>query len=365
MTHKKKKVYVGLSGGVDSSVSAFLLKEQGHDVTGVFIKVWHPDFLECTWKDDRRDAMRICAHLNIPFKTFDFEEEYKKEVVDYMISEYKEGRTPNPDVMCNMHVKFGVFLKKALEEGADFVATGHYARTRKVLNSTHDTQLLSGIDTNKDQSYFLWKLTQEQLQRIVFPIGEMEKNTVREIAHKNSLITADKKDSQGICFVGHVDMKDFLKRFIETQKGEVLDTQGKIIGHHEGALLYTIGQRHGYTITKKTPNEPRLFVVDKDVTKNTITVAPIIENENSLENGRIITLSNINWINEPPQEKDKYVARIRYRQPLQKATILVHPQKTEVVFSEPQKALAKGQSLVLYKDDVVVGGGIIEDFRLE
>ena len=222
-THIRPKVFLGLSGGVDSSVSALLLKKAGYDVTGVFIKVWHPDFLPCNWKEDRRDAMRICAQLDIPFLFFDFEKEYKREVVDYMVSEYKLGRTPNPDVMCNKYIKFGSFLKKAKEMGADFIATGHYARiTNNKQSITNNRFVLEeGVDKNKDQSYFLWTLTGEQLEQVFFPIGNLEKSEVRKIAKKNKLITFEKKDSQGLCFVGQVDMKDFLSHFIKTKKGKM------------------------------------------------------------------------------------------------------------------------------------------------
>ncbi len=217
----KKKVFVGLSGGVDSSVSAALLQSQGYDVFGVFIKVWQPDFYECTWKEDRLDAMRVCAKLNIPFYTLDLEKEYKKEVVDYMIEEYKNGRTPNPDVMCNKYIKFGGFFDWAMSQGADFVATGHYAR----LNKEHE--LVAGRDSNKDQSYFLWTLTKEQLSKTLFPVGDIEKTEVRKLAKKFGLPTAEKKDSQGLCFIGKVDMAEFLHHFIETKPGPVLNDKVK------------------------------------------------------------------------------------------------------------------------------------------
>src|SRR5258706_6959399 len=250
----KKKVFVGLSGGVDSSVSAALLKEAGYDVTGVFIKVWQPDFFECTSKDDRLDAMRVCAKLGIPFKTLNLEKEYKKEVVDYMISEYKKGNTPNPDVMCNKEVKFGAFLRFAIKMGADYVATGHYARN--IFNKkTGLYELCKSEDSDKDQSYFLWTLGQKELKRTLFPVGGYKKKYVRKLAEKFDLITANKKDSQGLCFVGKIDMKEFLMHFIKEKPGNVADERGNIIGNHNGVFFYTLGERHGFNISKKTNNQ--------------------------------------------------------------------------------------------------------------
>jgi tRNA-uridine 2-sulfurtransferase len=295
-----KKVYVGLSGGVDSSVSAALLQEAGYDVTGVFIKVWSPDFLECTWKEDRRDAMRVCAALDIPFETLDLEKEYKEGVVDYMVSEYKAGRTPNPDVMCNREVKFGGFLRWAKEQGADFIATGHYAQN--ILNTkSGQYELWAGVDSEKDQSYFLWTLTQEDLKSVLFPIGHLKKPQVRELAEKFGLSTATKKDSQGLCFLGKLDMKDFLSHFIAQQEGKVLDGTGKEIGVHSGALFYTLGQRHGFTTSVQTP----MYVTGKDIVKNTLTVAlePAAVTE-----GNTFALQKINWISGVPQP-DSHTSR--------------------------------------------------------
>src|SRR3989344_4417069 len=240
-----KKVFVGLSGGVDSAVTALLLKEQGFDVTGVFIKVWQPDFLPCIWREERRDAMKVAIALDIPFLFFDFEEEYKKGVVDEMIEEYKSGRTPNPDVLCNQEIKFGAFLKKAKELGADFIATGHYAENKNGV-------LMEGQDKEKDQSYFLWTVKKEDLKHILFPVGHLEKKEVRRLASKYNLPVSEKKDSQGICFIGDVDMGEFLSHFISIKTGEVLNTNGEVIGTHTGAVVYTIGERHGFEITKKT-----------------------------------------------------------------------------------------------------------------
>ena len=354
----KKKVFVGLSGGVDSSVSAALLKSQGYDVVGVFIKVWQPDFLACTWKEDRLDAIRVAAHLDIPFMTLDLEKEYKESVVNYMVEEYKAGRTPNPDVMCNKTIKFGAFLKKALELGADYVATGHYARN--IFNKkTELHELHVGVDTNKDQSYFLWTLTQEQLKHILFPIGEYEKPKVREIAEEFKLLTATKKDSQGLCFVGKLDMKEFLKHFIEEKKGDVLNEKKEIIGYHDGAQFCTIGQRHGFIITEKTPEDVPYYIVGKDIENNKIIVSQKKNEAISREKGEV-TLTNINWVKkEAPADGLRLSARIRYRQLLQECVIRNENDKFIIKFDEPQ-IVDSGQSAVLYNDSLCLGGGIIE-----
>jgi tRNA-specific 2-thiouridylase len=347
-----KKVFVGMSGGVDSSVSAALLKGAGYDVTGVFIKVWQPLWLQntsaCTWREDRLDAMRVAAQLDIPFITLDLEKEYKEEVVDYMISEYKAGRTPNPDVMCNRFVKFGGFYSWAMKQGADFVATGHYAQVR-------DGKLIMGDDQNKDQTYFLWTLTKEQLLHTLFPVGNIEKQEVRKLAKKFKLATADKKDSQGLCFIGKIDVKEFLGHYIKEEKGNVLDIHGETIGHHDGAFFYTIGERHGFTITKKTPHDEPYYVISKNIEKNTLTVSPKTS-EGELPNGKTeVKLREVNWINGIPVGK-KLKARSRYREALQ--TITVSDDKT-VTFSEPQFTLSPGQSLVIYNGSECLGGGII------
>ncbi len=350
-----KKVYVGLSGGVDSSVSAALLQKEGYDVTGVFIKVWQPEFFECTWRQDRLDAMRVCAKLNIPFFTLDLEKEYKKEVVDYMIAEYKAGRTPNPDVMCNKYVKFGGFFKWAMEHGADFVATGHYTQVKKVSDKF---ELLAGSDKNKDQSYFLWTLTQKELSQILFPVGNIEKPEVRKIADKYDLSTAIKKDSQGLCFIGKVDMKDFLKNYIKEEKGNVLNEAGEIIGEHDGAFYLTIGQRHGFRISEKTPNDTPYYVTGKDIEENTITVSQnsVLENSES----KVVKLEKINWtLDVIPDSSKKYSARIRYRQPLEECEIKKSGKNFELHFTNSQKAITSGQSAVIYDGEVCLGGGII------
>lgn len=367
----KKKVYVGLSGGVDSAVSAALLKKEGYDVTGVFIKAWTPPSYPCTWKEDRRSAMRVAAVLDIPFITLDLEKEYKKEVVDYMIAEYKKGRTPNPDVMCNKEIKFGHFLKFALKNGAQYVATGHYART--VASSDQGegrVGLMEGADKNKDQSYFLWTLTQKQLEHILFPIGHLQKPKVRKLAEKFGLPQATRKDSQGLCFLGKIDMKEFLAQYMPTKRGDVLDLEGKKIGHHNGALFFTIGERHGFTVTKKSENEMPLYVVSKDISKNTITVAPKITPYSKSQGGPLtLEISEINWINPTSLKlrgtKEKLFCRTRYRQ--EKIPCKITPQKPNqqgssllVEFDKPQMGVSAGQSLVLYDNEICLGGGIIE-----
>ncbi|MCH7529960.1 tRNA 2-thiouridine(34) synthase MnmA [Patescibacteria group bacterium] len=369
----KKKVFVALSGGVDSSVSAALLKQatpnnfeklfgrptpkgfRGYDVTGVFIKVWHPEFLPCTWKEERRDAMRVCAHLGISFLTFDLEKEYKKEVVDYMVHEYKTGRTPNPDVMCNKYVKFGEFFKQSMKMGADYIATGHYARVK--FNEKSGTyHLLKGIDSNKDQSYFLWTLTQDVLKRTLFPVGQYAKPQVRKLAEKFGLATANKKDSQGLCFIGKLDMKDFLKGFINEKEGVVLTQEKEVIGVHNGAAFYTIGQRHGFTLTKQNPEMSPYYVIDKETKGNTITVSPIV----TIQNKDTVKLENTNWIGDSPQETNIYEARTRYRQKLSLSEVSnTSGNHTMITFSNALPLSPPGQSLVLYDNERCMGGGII------
>lgn len=359
---QKKKVFVGVSGGVDSSVSLALLQEQGYDVTGVFIKTWQPDFIECTWRDERRDAMRVCAKLGVPFVTLDLEREYKEGVADYMIDEYRAGRTPNPDVMCNKEVKFGGFLNWALENGADHIATGHY--TRNILEGERQ-HLLEGKDKDKDQSYFLWTLTQDQLRHVLFPVGDMPKSQVRKVAEKFGLATATKKDSQGVCFIGEIDMKDFLGHYIEQKKGDVLNTAGEKIGSHDGALFFTIGERHGFTIDTKGTDEKPLFVVAKDIENNTITVAERwdFDEKKGPQDGytREITLTKTNWIpsSYPPFGKD-FEARIRHRGERHKCNFVqVKGDTALVVFDTPVWGVSVGQSLVVYDGDECIGGGVI------
>jgi tRNA-specific 2-thiouridylase len=373
---KGKKVYIGLSGGVDSSVSATLLVNAGFDVTGVFIKVWQPDWIECTWREDRRDAMRICAKLGIPFVTLDLEKEYKKEVIDYMIGEYKLGRTPNPDVMCNKYIKFGGFFDWAMKNGADYVATGHYARISNLkseipnlksnkntfydLDSSNGHRSLSvlkmGVDSNKDQTYFLWTLDQTQLSRTLFPIGHLEKSEVRKLAKKFDLPTAIKKDSQGLCFIGKIDIKDFLSHYIEPKNGNVLNEKGNVIGHHEGAEFLTIGERHGFTITKKSPNDAPYFIISKDINSNTVTVSNK-KTDGSLSSARQeVVLEKVNWNLGSIEVGKALKARSRYRETLQD---IVFTSQNTAKFTVPQSTLSTGQSLVVYDGDVCLGGGII------
>jgi tRNA-specific 2-thiouridylase len=363
LKHKKIKVFVGMSGGVDSSVSAALLQSKGYDVCGVFIKVWQPDIAltgGCTWREDRLDAMRVCAKLKIPFYTLDLEKEYKKEVVDYLISEYQAGRTPNPDVMCNKYIKFGGFFDWAMKNGADYVATGHYAQTIKL--KTENVKLLAGKDKNKDQSYFLWTLTQKQLSKTLFPVGDIEKPEVRKLAKKFGLPTATKKDSQGICFIGKVEMADFLKEFIPTKKGNILNEKGDIVGTHDGVYYYTLGQRHGFQITQKTANDDRYFVVGKDLKRNVLIVSHKCQGSTlTLENNEI-KLKDVNWIlGVPPSEEKVYQGRIRYRGALDDCQIKsLKNNKCQILFKHEQNAPASGQSIVLYDGEICLGGGIIE-----
>lgn len=349
-----KKVFVGLSGGVDSSVSAAILKEQGYDVTGVFIKVWHPDFLPCDWKTDMRDAMRVCAKLKIPFKKYDLEKEYKEGVIDYMIEEYKHGRTPNPDVMCNKEVKFKAFMDKSLADGADYIATGHYAVNKK---SDSQFSLLKSKDSEKDQTYFLWNLNQKILSRVLFPIGDMEKKDVRKLAKKYELNTAEKKDSQGLCFIGMLDMKLFLKKYIDSTPGDVLDLSGKVIGKHEGSVFYTIGERHGFEIFNKKETDQRpYYVVSKNYEKNQIVVSNDLEKESDFKE---LDISNLNLIRNP-KNLDDLEARIRYRGALHQGKLEIQgPESGIFTFKNQGEPVSKGQSIVFYQGDECLGGGII------
>jgi tRNA-specific 2-thiouridylase len=350
MMNKGKKVFVGMSGGVDSSLSAALLKEQGHDVTGVFIKVWQPDFIECTWKEDRLDAMRVASQLGIPFVTLDLEKEYKEGVIDYMIEEYRAGRTPNPDVMCNREVKFGAFWKWAKESGADFIATGHYA-------TTDNEHLLVSEDINKDQTYFLWTLTKEDLGHVLFPIGHMQKEEVRREALKRNLHTSGKKDSQGLCFVGTINLKTLLKEYIKEEPGKVLDEKGGVIGSHGGVMFYTIGERHGFTIAAKGTDDAPYYVVAKDVEHNTLTVSH--DKPGSGKEDEIV-LERVSFVCDTPAEGAVYEARARYRAPLAKVTFAKKEGTHTVRVVEGELVPTSGQSLVLYEEGVCLGGGIMK-----
>ena len=339
----KQKVYVAMSGGVDSSVATTLLKKQGYNVVGVYMKPWAPESMSriCPWKQDREDAMRAASILDIPFSTWDFSKEYKRGVADYMIREYKAGRTPNPDVMCNKYIKFGLFLEKALAEGADYIATGHYVR-RKAY------KLLTAKDKNKDQSYFLWTLTQKELKHCLFPIGDYIKPDVRKMAKKLGLPNHDKKDSQGVCFIGPVDVKEFLKKYIKAKKGRILDPTGNIIGEHDGVYYYTIGQRHGLDI--KNGKGP-YYVTGKDLKKNIIYVG----GEKDLYS-REFRIEDLGWINKPklPARLD---VKIRYRNNSNKAVL---SSNGSIKFLKPQKSITSGQSAVFYRGQEILGGGIIK-----
>ena len=373
MKQKKKKivygeqrrtVFVGLSGGVDSAVSATLLKKQGYEVVGVFIKTWHPDFLVCNEEEERLDAMRVAAFLDIPFLTFDFADVYKKEVADYMIREYKAGRTPNPDVMCNKEVKFGAFLKKTLEMGADFVATGHYARTLSsceggVPKGRGGVDLAKGVDPSKDQCYFLWTLNQEQLSKILFPVGNLKKSEVRILAKKFKLPVAEKKDSQGICFLGAVDLKEFLKHYIKEKKGKILNEKGEEIGFHDGIVFHTLGERHGFTITQKSPTDGAYYVVGKDIKKNILIVSQNRNFPSDKEGLREVELIDTNWISEILKPNKNYTAQIRYHGEFLSCQVVCKSNASARIIFEKPILVASGQSCVIYDGNVCLGGGVV------
>ena len=376
MSTKKKKTFIALSGGVDSSVAALLLKNQGHDIVGVFMRCYN---IDGTGTEDEKDARRVAAHLNIPFYVFDLEKEYKERVVKYMIDGYKKGITPNSDVMCNKEIKFGLFLEKALEMGATKIATGHYVQIKKPWrfnlqswNSHHSHvsaeapakedafvdshyTLAEGKDKSKDQSYFLWTLTQDQLQHCIFPIGKYKKSEVREIARKANLPTADKKDSQGICFLGKFSLRDFLKEHIPVKRGKVIDTEGNIIGTHDGVWFYTIGQRHGMSLRAKRSNLQGHYVVGKNITANTLTAAEGSDNSALYKDKVTVSSANIT------KRSKKTLVRTRYHGPLVTATLKkLSPDTFHLELHKPQKAIALGQSAVFYtKRGELIGGGVI------
>ncbi len=390
----KKRVVVGLSGGVDSSVAAYLLKEQGYEVIGMFMKNWHDDTVtisnECPWLDDSNDAMIVAQQLGIPFQAIDLSKEYKERIVDYMFAEYQRGRTPNPDVLCNREIKFDVFLNAALKLGADYVATGHYCRKGELSDKDGNLtyQLLAGKDTNKDQSYFLCQLTQAQLAKALFPIGEMLKPEVRAIAKKALLTTADKKDSQGLCFVGKVHLPDFLQQRLEPKKGNVIDvpeqatifsngiasddlvrlTQpytltpdiGEVVGEHNGAHYYTIGQRRGLNIGGF---EKPLFVIGTDTEKNLIYTGMGEEHPGLYRKGLFIPAADEHWVRQDLRLKDgewkSYKARIRYRQPLENCTLWKKDQGLYILFERPQRGVTPGQFAAWYEDHELIGSGVI------
>lgn len=389
----KKRVVVGLSGGVDSSVTAYLLKEQGYEVIGMFMKNWHDDSVtisnECPWIDDSNDAMIVAQHLGIPFQAIDLSKEYKARIVDYMFAEYQRGRTPNPDILCNREIKFDVFLDAALKLGADYVATGHYCRKGEIeKNGVLTYQLLAGKDPNKDQSYFLCQLTQKQLSKALFPIGELLKPEVRAIAKKAGLATADKKDSQGLCFVGKVHLPDFLQQKLEPKKGKVIEvpsnaqafvngfteddltglTQayefhpdlGKEVGEHNGAHYYTIGQRRGLNIGGY---EKPLFVIGTDTQRNVIYTGSGDNHPGLYRKGLFIPNADEHWIREDLKmyegETRKYDARIRYRQPLEPCVLHKKEDGLYVIFDRPQRGVTPGQFTAWYQEDELIGSGVI------
>ncbi len=341
-----------MSGGVDSSVTAAMLIEQGYDVTGVYMKNWSQDLpgMVCPWKQDYQDAKRVAVQLGIPFKMYDFQTEYRQKVVDYMIAEYKAGRTPNPDIMCNQEVKFKLFLDACLADGADLIATGHYARVQ-------DGQLRTAANVDKDQTYFLYRVTEDALKRSLMPIGDFAtKAEVREKAKELGLATADKKDSQGICFVGKVGIKDFLLYELGEQPyGRIVDQNGATVGEHDGALFYTIGQRHGLQVGGGLP----FYVVGKDMDKNEVYVTTDLDDARLWS--RNLQLTDLHWINQPPEAGKTYQVRTRYRAELVDCTLAPGQDDTtySVQLADDIRAITPGQSAVVYAGDRVVGGGIV------
>ena len=345
----KIKVYVGLSGGVDSSVTAALLVREGYQVTGVYMKNWSQDLpgMPCPWKEDYQDAKRVAVQLGIPFKMFDFQKEYRQNVVDYMVAEYQAGRTPNPDVMCNQEVKFKLFLDACLQDGADYIATGHYARVK-------DGELLRAKDDNKDQTYFLYRVTKDALKHTMFPLGDYTKPEVRKLAEKFGLVTARKKESMGICFVGKVGIKDFLLHELGPQlPGDIIDEQGKVLGRHEGAIFYTLGQRHGLNVGGGLP----YYVVSKNMKANTVTVTTRLNDQNLWT--RELQLHDTHWINGAPKVGAQVQVRTRHRAPLVNATVSTVAKTSQFKLQEEVRAATPGQSVVIYDGQTVLGGGIL------
>jgi len=353
-----QRVIVGMSGGVDSSVTALILQDQGFDVQCLFMKNWEEDSGECPAEQDYKDALLACDTLRLPLHSVNFAKEYRDNVFKYFLQEYKNGRTPNPDVLCNREIKFKVFLDYALKLGADMIATGHYARISKKNNTYH---LLKGRDSNKDQSYFLYLLGQKELSKSLFPIGEMEKKDVRELADKAGLNTSDKKDSTGICFIGERDFKTFLQQYLPAQPGKIVTDTGKTIGTHEGLMYYTLGQRKGIGVGGgHGEKEAPWYVVDKDLINNHLIIAQGHDHPKLFKNHLIA--NQLHWIATPPTDECSLTAKIRYRQKDQDCSLSFPETNTiEVTFNEPQFAITPGQSVVFYKDDECLGGGIIKE----
>ncbi len=381
-----ERVVIGLSGGVDSSVAAYLLKEQGYDVVGLFMRNWHDTTGtlagDCPWYDDQMFAELVAKRLDIPFHYVDLSEQYRQRVVDYMFAEYEKGRTPNPDVLCNREIKFDVFLKEALKLGADYVATGHYCRREETDGVFH---LLAGADTNKDQSYFLCQLSQEQLRYAMFPIGDMLKPDVRLVAEEQKLATAKRKDSQGICFVGKVDLPTFLQQKLAARTGDIIEIpalwpgygaageslfepfrytpeDGRKVGEHTGAHFYTIGQRKGLNVGGRP--EP-LFIIATDTVRNVIYVGQGQSHPGLYRRGLHIRPEEMHWIRPDlalaPGASHRYGIRIRYRQPLQEGTLHVTPQGGYIVFDQPQRGVTPGQFAAWYDGDELIGSGVIDE----
>lgn len=347
------RVFVGMSGGVDSSVTAGLLQQAGHQVIGVYMKNWSQDLpgMRCPWAEDLADAKRVAVRLGIPLKVYDFETDYRQRVVDYMLAEYRAGRTPNPDIMCNQEIKFKLFLETALADGAELIATGHYAKKVVVDGKSY---LALATDQKKDQTYFLYRVTGEALDKTLLPLGELTKPEVRELASRMGLITADKKDSQGICFVGQVGIEEFLREYVEVSPGEIIEQEtGRVLGQHKGAIFYTIGQRHGLEIGGGLP----YFVVGKDMAKNQVFVSRNL-NQGGLWT-REIKLGDCFWTHEKPVPGQKYQVRLRHLAPLVDAEIMVGENDTAIIqFATDQKTIASGQSVVVYDGELCLGGGI-------
>ncbi len=354
----KKKVVIGMSGGVDSSVAAALLKEQGFDVIGLFMNNWQEDDEDgcCTAASDWEDVKRVCTALDIPYYSVNFSQQYLERVFSTFLEEYKRGRTPNPDVLCNREIKFGPFLEYAKALGADYIATGHYADVDRSDGKTH---LMKAVDTNKDQTYFLNQLSQEQLKDVLFPLGKMKKPDVRRIAEKYDLTTAAKKDSTGICFIGERKFREFLKSFIPANNGKIVDMNGNVVGEHEGVLYYTLGQRRGLNVGGKNTGTGRWFVVAKDVPNNVLIVSQ--GDESPLYSNGLYTYS-VNWIPEKPaQDEFDCYAKFRYRQADQKVHVTILKDRIKVDFYEKQRAVTPGQFVVFYTETECLGGGVIEE----